>query len=205
MLIDNVESIKSLQKFGAQNITYSNNEPSSPANNDLWFENPLLVEYPYTQPWIWNSAQGLWLSQPFHLNFGTMTLSNNLNIEKALFFSTLNVNKILVKQVCCLFQNNGVDHTTANYYQFYLRHTNNNNNTNILGETNIYNLDTNTGTGLSNTFTPLLAGQFRRALEFPNVWIPSTAWSLRFSGTRLGTGVSVIASATAQLQIAKTD
>jgi hypothetical protein len=205
MLIDNVESIKSLQKFGAQNITYSNNEPSSPANNDLWFENPLLVEYPYTQPWIWNSAQGLWLSQPFHFNFGTLTLSNNANIEKALFLSNLNVNKVFVKQVSCLFQNNGADHTTANYYQFQLRYTLNSNNNNVLTETFVYVLDTNTGTGFSNTFSPLLAGQFRRALEFPNVWIPSTAWSLRFSAFRAGTGVSVIASATAQLQIAKTD
>lgn len=186
MILDNVETLISNQKFGAQEVYFGSNVPSAPSDGAMWFENPINGSSPYTQPWIWNSSNAVWLSNPFIIDYGSNVFSSSSFIEKSIPFYGVAANRILIRQLTGIITNQTSSaHSSTNNYTFAIRHTLG---TDIpLPEVTTYNLLTNTGT-VPSALSGLAA---RRVLENPNVWVPGNAWTLRLNAIKSGSPSNV--------------
>ncbi len=188
MLIDAVEALSPKQRFGSQNVSFGSVEPLAPSEGDLWYEIPINNLAPYSQPWIWNATNSLWLSQPFFIDFGSATVSATGTFEKPVPFYGATTPKFYVRQVGGIVRAGATTHGSANYFSFSLRYTTGT--SNPLPETTAYDLATDTGFNS----TALGASNSRRILEYPNVFIPGNAWSLRLAYTRVGSVTLGLAS-----------
>lgn len=166
-----VVSASPIIKLGAQTVTYSTTEPTSPANGDLWYEPGSR----YAAPWEWETSSGLWLGQPQDVFFGSLrNLTSSVRIQQptefyAAKYGTGKSAKLVFVNI--YIKNGGTACTATNYYRFYVEY--------LLGTnvfTEMYSIPENTGTNPS----PLAAYGARRINITPNLYFPANAWTMGF-------------------------
>lgn len=198
MRLDKIESISALSKYGNVEVAVGDTPPSSPSPGMMWFETGSGVNPIFPQPWIWNSTESLWLSNPFTFDFGYTNISiptigaSSWTNRTVPFYNTTN-NRIILRHVFGNLYNTGtVAHNSNRFFTFYLD--------SFLGNvtmTNTLTISPNTVDMAAVSYTDQVtpetiparpnSGSLKRITQTNlNIWLPGNTWYQRLRATRGG-------------------
>jgi hypothetical protein len=173
-------------------IAYDASAPVNPDNGFIWFEPGAI----YPQPWRWDAANQLWLSNTILFDF-LSSFSSSSGVNKAVPFFNNTGNRIKIEHAFGILSNTltgAIAHDSTNFYSFKLRHY----------------LGTGTFSGTEYSFPentqniPATGITYRRITQNPSIFLPGNSWFLRLEATKNGaTATSIQAQISLFLRFAR--
>lgn len=161
------------RKSGASDAIASTQEPTNKINGLLWFE---LGSF-FPQPWTWESANNLWMSNTILFDFSTIGFTATTNDATTAFnrpvpFYGVTPNRSRIEHIFGLYNTEAspAAHNTNNYFNVNLKYFRGSDST----PQQLFLLPENTQ-GMTLTG----GSRFRRVTQSPDIWLPGNTWFIQ--------------------------